>query len=138
MALIGTGHARAFDELAIIRFNGNCGISVWSHDSPPDGRWGFTHISDGAVLLFSEIACEKIAGSVGPAIARMEPAQAEAVFGRPMGRVVAHELIHMISGSAIHSHEGIARSTFSQSDLSSKRLDLSAADLLRVTGKERR
>jgi hypothetical protein len=128
----------AFDELAVIRFNGNCGVPAWPHDSTADGPLGFTHISDGAVLPFSEIACEKIAGSVGPAILRMEPAQAETVFGRAVGRVVAHELIHMISGSLIHSHEGIARSAFSPSDLTSERLDLSPTDLPRVAGKERR
>jgi hypothetical protein len=68
----------------------------------------------------------------------MEPSQAETLFGRALGRVVAHELIHMISGSAIHSHEGIARSAFSRNDLTTERLALSPTDLLRVTAKERR
>ena len=66
----------------------------------------------------------------------MESAQAETVFGRAMGRVVAHELIHMISGSTNHGHEGIARSAFSRTDLTGDRLDLSRADLLRVAGKD--
>lgn len=127
-----------FDELAVVRFTGNCGAPPWPNDSSADGPLGFTYISNGAVLPFSEIACERIAGSVGPAIGRMEPAQAETVFGRAMGRVVAHELIHMISGSTSHGHDGIARSAFSRSDLTSERLDLSPADLLRVTSNDRR
>ena len=127
-----------FEALAVVRFTGNCGLAPWQHDSPPDGPLGFTYVSDGAVLPFGEIACEKIAGSVGPAIQKMELAQAETIFGRAMGRVVAHELIHMISGSANHGHEGIARSAFSTSDLTGEKLDLSPADLLRVSGKDRR
>ena len=127
-----------FDELAVVRFRGNCGAPPWPNDSSADGPLGFTYISNGAVLPFSEIACERIAGSVGPAIVRMEPAQAETIFGRAMGRVVAHELIHMISGSTNHGHDGIARSAFSRSDLISERFDLSPADLLRVTGKDLR
>jgi hypothetical protein len=127
-----------FDTLAVVRFTGNCGVPPWPHEAASDGPLGFTYISDGAVLPFSEIACEKIARSVGPAILSMEPAQAEAVFGRAMGRVVAHELIHMISGSTNHGREGIARSAFSRSDLTCERLNLGPADLLRVTGKDRR
>src|SRR5215468_3403597 len=71
-----------FDALAIVRFNGNCGVPPWPHDSTGDGPLGFTYVSDGAVLPFSQIACEKIADSVEPAIARMESAEAEGVFGR--------------------------------------------------------
>jgi hypothetical protein len=127
-----------FDLIAVVRFSGNCGVVPWPHDSATDGPLGFTYVSDGAVLPFSQISCEKIAGSLGPAVPRMEPSQAETLFGRAMGRVVAHELIHMISGSAIHSHEGIARSAFSRSDLTSERLGLSPTDLARVTAKERR
>jgi hypothetical protein len=128
----------AFDALAVVRFNGNCGVPPWLPDSAADGPLGFTYISDGAVLPFSEVACEKIAGSVGSAIFRMERAQAETAFGRAMGRVLAHELIHMISGSVIHGHEGIARSALSRSDLTCERCDLSPTDLLHLTGKERR
>jgi hypothetical protein len=127
-----------FDALAIVRFNGNCGVPPWPHDSTVDGPLGFTFVSDGAVLPFSQIACEKIADSAEPAIARMEAAEAEVVFGRAMGRVRAHELIHMISGSAIHSREGIARSAFARSDLTCEKLDLSPTDLVRIGGKERR
>jgi hypothetical protein len=127
-----------FDAIAVVRFTGNCGVPPWPHDSGADGPLGFTYVSNGAVLPFSQISCEKIAGSLRPAIQRMEPPQAETVFGRAIGRVLAHELIHMISGSAIHSHEGIARSAFSRNDLTCEKLDLSPTDLLRVTAKDRR
>ena len=127
-----------FDAIVVVRFSGNCGVAPWPHDPATDGPLGFTYVSNGAVLPFSQISCEKIAGSLGPAVPRMEPSQAETLFGRALGRVVAHELIHMISGSAIHSHEGVARPAFSRSDLTTERLDLSLTDLLRVTAKERR
>jgi hypothetical protein len=48
-----------FDELAVVRFTGNCGDPPWPNDSTADGPLGFTYISNGAVLPFSEIACER-------------------------------------------------------------------------------
>jgi hypothetical protein len=127
-----------FDDLAVVRFNGNCGAPRWHHYGPIEGPLGFTYISNGTVLPFSEIACEKIADSVGPAIEKMGPEQAEAVFGRAMGRVVAHELVHMMTRSAVHGHEGIAQSALSPNELTCDRLDLSPADLARVSAKESR
>ena len=127
-----------FEELTVVRFDGNCGVPPWPHSSAVEGPLGLTYISDGEILPFSQISCGQIANSVGPAILKMEPPQAEVVFGRAMGRVVAHELVHMISRSTAHGHEGVAQPAFSESQLTGERLDLSTRDLLRVFGKERR
>lgn len=128
----------SFEELTVVRFDGNCGVPPWPRNSSVEGPLGITHISDREVLPFSDISCAQIANSVGPAMLRMEPAQAETVFGRAMGRVVAHELIHMISRSTVHGHEGVTQPALSESQLTGERLDLSAKDLLRVFGRERR
>jgi hypothetical protein len=124
-----------FEEMTIVRFNGNCGVPPWPHLSP-EGPLGFTHVSDGVVLPFSDIACEKIASFLRPSVSGMDPAQAELVFGRAMGRVVAHELVHMISRSAVHSRHGVGQPELSESQLTGDRLDLSPKDLVRISGKD--
>jgi len=39
-----------FDELAVVRFNGNCGIPDKPSPPPGEGPLGSTHVSDGVVL----------------------------------------------------------------------------------------
>jgi hypothetical protein len=126
-----------FDELAVVRFDGNCGVPPWPQGPAEDGPLGFTYISDGMVLPFSDIVCERIASSVSTVL-RREPAQAEMIFGRAMGRVVAHELVHMILRSAAHSHSGITQPALSENDLTSEGFELSSKDLLRLSVKESR
>jgi hypothetical protein len=127
-----------FDELAVVRMNGDCEVSPWMRLPPAEGPLGVAHVSDGVVLPFSDIACDKIASSVQPAIWGLDPAQADLVFGRAVGRVVAHELVHMISRSTAHGRRGVAQPGLSESDLTCRRLDLSAKDLLRISGQDRR
>jgi hypothetical protein len=125
-----------FDEIAVVRFSGDCEAQFWPNGVAPEGALGSTHISDGVVLPFSDIACDKIASTVRSAVLGMEHAQADMIFGRALGRVVAHELVHIISRSTAHGHEGVAQSALSRSDLTDEKLDLSPKDLLRITGKE--
>jgi hypothetical protein len=120
-----------FDELAVVRMNGDCEVSPWMHLPPAEGPLGVTHVTDGVVLPFSDIACEKIASFVQPAIWGIDPSQADFVFGRAMGRVVAHEL-----RSTAHGREGISQPALSESELIG--LGLSAKDLVRMFGKDRR
>jgi hypothetical protein len=125
-----------FDEIAVVRFRGDCEAQFWPNGVAPEGALGSTHISDGVVLPFSDIACDRIATSIRSAILGMEHAQADMIFGRALGRVVAHELMHIMSRSTVHGHEGIAQSALSRSELTDDKLDLSPKDLLRMTGKD--
>ena len=125
-----------FDELTVVRFYGDCGVRPWPQ-AGAEGPLGSTYISDGTVLPFSDIACDRIATSVRSAILRVDSEQAEIVFGRAMGRVVAHELVHMVSRSAVHGHEGVTQPALSESELTRGRLELSPKDMMRVFGPER-
>jgi len=125
-----------FDELTVVRFYGDCGVPPWPAASA-EGPLGSTYISDGTVLPFSDIACDRIATSVRSAILRVDREQAEILFGRAMGRVVAHELVHMVSRSAAHGHEGVTQPALSESDLTRGRLELSPKDMIRLFGPER-
>lgn len=127
-----------FDEIAVVRFSGDCKAQLRPNGVPPEGVLGMTHVSDGIVLPFSDIACDKIASSVRPAVQGMDRAHADLIFGRALGRVVAHELVHIISRSTAHGHEGIAQSAFARDELTSDKLDLSPEDVLRISGKESR
>jgi hypothetical protein len=126
------------EEMAVVRFRGDCAIRLGPRDSSPEGPLGFTYLSNATVLPFSEVACDRIGTLVRSAVGGLELPQAEIVLGRAMGRVVAHELVHILSRSTEHAHDGVARSELSKSQLTEGRLALSAKDLVRITGQEGR
>jgi hypothetical protein len=128
----------AFDEIAVVRFSGDCEAQFWPNGVPPEGVLGMTHVSDGIVLPFSDVTCDRIASSVRSAVRGMDRGHADLIFGRALGRVVAHELVHIISRSTAHGHEGIAQAALSRDELTSDNLDLSPEDVLRISGKEGR
>ena len=53
-------------------------------------------------------------------------------MGRALGRVVAHELVHILSKSAAHSEDGVSRRALSPKQLISPILRLSPYDLERI------
>ena len=61
------------------------------------GYYAFTHVSDGNVLPFSEVECDKIASSIRPEMSKSQWHDRDSVLGRAMGRVLAHELYHMLA-----------------------------------------
>ena len=58
--------------------------------------------------------------------------KADLLLGRALGRVVAHELVHMLTRSTEHSHLGIQKSALSGSELIADHLKLSDPDLSKV------
>lgn len=130
--------ATASEQLAVVRFSGSCGVPPWPREVAAGEPLGLTHVSDGVVLPFGEVACDKIGGSLRPAIARMDLAHAELVFGRAMARVLVHELMHIVSRSPSHGHSGVAQAALSENQLTADRLGLGPKDLFRIAGQEQR
>ena len=54
------------------------------------------------------------------------------LFGRALGRVIAHEVVHMLSKSGAHGNQGVAKPALSGSSLIAPDLHLSPADLERI------
>jgi hypothetical protein len=54
------------------------------------------------------------------------------LVGRALGRVVAHELVHMLTKSGQHAHEGVQKAALSGRQLISASLPLSAMDIDRL------
>ena len=55
----------------------------------------FTHLSNGQVIPFTDVECDRVRSSLRSAHA--EPGNmGDVLFGRALGRVLAHELHHII------------------------------------------
>ena len=91
--------------------------------------YAFTHISDGEVLPFSEVECDKVTSSIRPAISKARWEDRDSILGRALGRVLAHELYHMVTKTRLHAANGVTRSALSPAQLVSSELRMSMADL---------
>jgi len=96
------------------------------------GPLAFTYSTDGAVLPYSEVECDKITSSIRSAMFGGDYAKADELLGRALGRVVAHELVHILSQSGTHAKDGVEKSALSGKSLIAPELQLDAKDLDRL------
>jgi hypothetical protein len=116
--------------LAVVELEGLCAAE------PARGDAGLklarTPVQDGRVLPFSTVACAAVRHAVAPALSGQPPAIREFLMGRAMARVVAHELYHVLAGTADHTGPGIARACYTASDLVSEQFTFGEAALARL------
>lgn len=95
------------DALAVLRFKGTCQSGTTSPDDDTAllGRivLASTKISDGRVLPFGEVECDRIRDYISH-MQSGSASQREHLLGRVLGRIVAHELFHIVARTARHSH----------------------------------
>jgi hypothetical protein len=95
----------------------------------------FTYSTDGRVQPFSEVACDKVTSAVRSAMAGGDFAKSDLLLGRALGRVMAHEVMHILSKSGTHGHTGVAKAALSGSQLIAPELRLDPDDLVRMGGR---
>jgi hypothetical protein len=107
---------RAVFELLVVRFRGACQLDVLPPQSKP-GPLGWTHVSDGRILPFTDVDCDRIREIMATPLAMAPVGERARLLGRAMARVVAHELYHFLANTAKHSSSGIAKRSYSATDL---------------------
>jgi hypothetical protein len=121
-----------FDNIILVRFNGSCAIEPPGFLYDERGPLAFTYSTDGSVQPFTEVACDHIAASVRSAISASDFGRADMLLGRALGRVVAHEFVHIVSRSGAHGREGVTRAAISRAGLIADELPLSPEDFERL------
>jgi hypothetical protein len=112
-----------FSDLMVVTFRGSCnmqGVQLLFSELGPDAdgaALGSTRTSDGQVLPFSELYCDRIRRSIAPLSIGASLEERESLLGRAMGRVLAHELFHVFANTDQHGHEGVAKNAYSRKDL---------------------
>ena len=111
----------SFSDLVVLTFKGHCQMAGPTYDElgPLFERQplAYTRISEGHVLPFSDVQCDTIRNYIAPNMAAAHPADREGILGRALGRVVAHEMYHMLASTTIHAEDGVARSFHTRKDL---------------------
>ena len=111
-----------FPAIVIFRFHGVCSFD---RGPVPDERSaiesGFslakTDVVDGQVLPFATVDCDGVRRFIAPDMKYLTAEQRNARLGRALARVSAHEIYHMLTKSERHTRIGIARASFSRSEL---------------------
>lgn len=110
----------SFEDLVVVKFRGTCqmeAVPPFLIDERGPAALAFTHTSDGMVLPFSEVACDKVRLTIRSAMHGDDFRHADALLGRALGRVLAHELHHVMENTQGHEKNGVNRSALSGAQL---------------------
>jgi hypothetical protein len=123
----------AFNGVVVVKFKGKCQVEPWRGEaSEPELTnekvvLGTSLVAGGEVMPFSEVECDQVRKTVSYG----EPAtelERQHALGRAMGRVVAHELYHILASTTGHAARGLARGTQDFHDLTKGTLGFRSQD----------
>jgi hypothetical protein len=103
-----------YERLASIRLRGKC---VLGAPFPATMRLiktdlealGQTQVVDGMVLPIADVLCDSVRKLIDRDMRSSPAAERNELFGRALGRVMAHELYHILLRTRDHGHDGLAR-----------------------------
>jgi hypothetical protein len=133
--MLGENPHASYNDLVVMTFKGACKFDPARpiHDEP--GPLAMTHLVDGKILPFGEVDCDRVVSSARTAMSGSDYSHADLLIGRALGRVVTHELVHMLTRSGEHGTEGVEKPALSGRQLIAANLRLSAFDIARLKQK---
>jgi len=133
-SLAGVSGSEVSSELAVVKFLGRCDAEGLTMKTEHPGALGWTHVSDGVILPFADVDCDRVRVFVQKELMFIHASEREQVYGRAIARVMAHELYHIFTQTAHHSSEGVGKSAFTVQELLSDDFQFQGkeASMLRV------
>jgi hypothetical protein len=100
----------SFDGLVVLKFRGLCRAEASQPDSAPQTQaLGTTLVDQGRVLPFSEVQCDAVRQALGYLRPEANQGEKQRALGLALGRVVAHELYHVLARTTPHAAHGLAK-----------------------------
>jgi hypothetical protein len=124
--------SKSFSELVVLKFKGDCLLQPGSRPSEESGSLAFTYKTDGVVQPFSRVSCDTIGAFLLSGLKSRAYADPDKVMGVALGRVVAHELVHMLLGSGEHAESGVFKPGLTVEQLVTSDLQLDEDDVDRL------
>jgi hypothetical protein len=109
--------------LVVVKLVGHCDMDGSPAFLVP-GPLGWSHAVDGAMLPFTNLACDNLRGAVESSGTGGSALAGNVMLGRAMGRVLAHELYHIVADTSAHGHDGVAQAALTPRELTSGPLEL--------------
>jgi hypothetical protein len=116
-----------FNFVAVGSFQGSCSATEPMAKGPSAGLMslGDTSVSGTEVLPFFQINCPQL-------VRMLTNEDSQALMGRALARVIAHELYHIIGRTPVHRNSGIAKAAFSVSDLLNPEVEFDIASIVQM------
>jgi len=130
--MMGQDPHAEYKDLVVVTFRGSCEFDPWRSQTLEPGPFAFTHITNGEVMPFAEVNCDRVLSAVRDAMLGRGYAGVDQFIGRALGRVVAHELVHMLTRSTQHRSHGLQQPALSPRQLIEPQLSLDAFDVNRL------
>ena len=108
----------SFPSLVVIKFHGSCEATAMTAPLLPSepAALAYTHVSNGNVIPFADVECDRIRSSLAT-MRTGYSSRNDLLFGRAIGRVLAHELHHIIGRTQGHTEHGLSRKCLSPQEL---------------------
>ena len=107
--------------LMVVGLEGSCSPALAPREPIRSAqRLAFTFVADGRVLPFSNVDCAALGQFLAPALGAEPKAKQDFLFGRAIGRLLAHELYHFVAQTKGHAISGLAQAGVSALDLISE------------------
>ncbi len=133
-SLAGNRGCERWARLVVVHFKGRCDLSDLAAYPPYQWTLGRTHIADGEVLPFSDIYCGAIRAFLAPILLQTEEQSRSFVLGRAIGRVLAHELYHVLAKTRHHGGSGLGESAYKAEELAGDEFAFDEAEIRRLRG----
>jgi hypothetical protein len=124
--------SESFPELVLVTFKGKCLVDSRTDETFIPGPLASTHVTEGQVQPFADVFCDNVASLTRAAIAAGAFGNADPLMGRALAKVLAHELMHMITKSEAHGTSGIGKAALTGRQLVDHDTALEADDLDRI------
>jgi hypothetical protein len=111
-----------FNGLVVLKFKGKCKLEGWGDAGPgmlpgQERTLGATRVVNGHVLPFTEVRCDEVKRALAYLRPEANQRERQKAFGIALGRVVAHELYHILARTTGHAARGLAKASESLQDL---------------------
>ena len=125
--------ATSVGDLVLFTFKGRC---VMDTVPPPiydeTGPLAWTSTADHTPLPFGQVSCDQVRNVVLKAMWGADFSHGDMLFGRALGRVVAHEVYHMVAKTTGHGASGVTRPALTGAQLISGSLTVDDDSLDRM------
>jgi len=119
-------------SLMVIELSGTCAPGERSGRAVDVDRLAFTVEDHGKILPFISVDCSALQKTIASALDREPQARRDVLFGKAMGRLVAHEMYHIESQTREHSRGGVAEAAVSSRELVADRFEFARDALAKL------
>jgi hypothetical protein len=106
--------------LVVVGFRGHCTEQSAKGRMTVAGPLATTSVANSVILPFSNIDCSSLGVFLEPVLKTSRADSRADLYGRAMGRLLAHELYHIVQQTKQHKTSGVAQASLSPRELTSR------------------